>query len=269
MPMNLRLMCLMVVLLATYLVAGETNKQEKSMNDGKQVVAERISDAEKNNATQMNATQAEAAVQNAGGVRIVFIGNSITLHGVAPKIGWHNEWGMAASAAEKDFVHIVTRGIEAKTGRKADVRVRNLARFERGFTNYDYGLEKDLVDFAPDYLIVALGENVGALTTQEERLGYYAAFKKLLEGFLVGEKKPKTVVRGVFWPSTWKDEMMARAAKELGVSFVKADFATDESMMALGLFEHTGVARHPGDKGMAAIAQIILAGLFPEETEEK
>ena len=92
---------------------------------------------------------------------------------------------------------------------------------------------------------------------------------KLLEGFLVGEKKPKTVVRGVFWPSTWKDEMMSRAAKELGVPFVKADFATDESMMALGLFEHTGVARHPGDKGMAAIAQIILAGLFPEETEEK
>ncbi|MBR4675641.1 MAG: SGNH/GDSL hydrolase family protein [Victivallales bacterium] len=239
------------------------------MNDGKQVVAERLSDAEKNNATQMNATQAEVAEHHAGGVRIVFIGNSITLHGVAPKIGWHNEWGMAASAAEKDFVHIVTRGIEAKTGRKADVRVRNLARFERGFTNYDYGLEKDLIDFAPDYLIVALGENVGALTTQEERLAYSEAFKKLLEGFLGGAKKPKSVVRGVFWPSTWKDEMMARAAKELGVPFVKADLATDESMMALGLFEHTGVARHPGDKGMAAIARIILNGLFPEEAEGK
>ena len=239
------------------------------MTEGKQTAAERISDAEKNNATQMNATQAEAAVQNSGGVRIVFIGNSITLHGVAPKIGWHHEWGMAASAAEKDFVHIVTHGIEAKTGRKADVRVRNLARFERGFTNYDYGLEKDLVDFAPDYLIIALGENVGALTTQEEQLGYSAAFKTLLEGFLKGAKKPKTVVRGVFWPSPWKDEMMARAAKELDVPFLKADLATDDSMMALGLFEHTGVARHPGDKGMEAIARIILKGLFPEEAEEK
>ena len=267
--MKMRLLNLMVVLLATYLEAGDTNKQEKSMNDGKQVVVETVSDAEKNNATQMNATQAEAAVQNSGGVRIVFIGNSITLHGIAPKIGWLHEWGMAASAAEKDFVHIVTRGIEAKTGRKADVRVRNLARFERGFTNYDYGLEQDLVDFASDYLIIALGENVGALTTQEEQLGYSAAFKKLLEGFLKGAKKPKTVVRGVFWPSPWKDEMMARAAKELDVPFLKADLATDDSMMALGLFEHTGVARHPGDKGMEAIARIILKGFFPEEAEGK
>lgn len=267
--MKMRLLNLMVVLLAAVLAAGDTNKQEKKMNDDKQVAVERISDAEKNNATQMNATQTEAAVQNTGGVRIVFIGNSITLHGVAPKIGWHNEWGMAASVAEKDFVHIVTRGIEAKTGRKADVRVRNLARFERGFNNYDYALEQDLVDFAPDYLIVALGENVAALTTQEERLGYSAAFKTLLEGFLKGSKKPKTLVRGVFWPSPWKDEMMSRAAKELGVPFVKADLATDDSMMALGIFEHTGVARHPGDKGMEAIARIILKGLFPEGADEK
>ena len=264
----MRLMMVMLALVSA-LWAAEAPKKENVMTESKQVAAERISDAEKNNATQMNATQAEAAVQNSGGVRIVFIGNSITLHGIAPKIGWLHEWGMAASAAEKDFVHIVTRGIEAKTGRKADVRVRNLARFERGFTNYDYSLEQDLVDFAPDYLIIALGENVGALTTQEEQLGYSAAFKTLLEGFLKGAKKPKTVVRGVFWPSPWKDEMMARAAKELDVPFLKADLATDDSMMALGLFEHTGVARHPGDKGMEAIARIILKGLFPEDAEGK
>ena len=30
---------------------------------------------------------------------------------------------MAASAAEKDYVHLVIRGIEMKTGRKADVQM--------------------------------------------------------------------------------------------------------------------------------------------------
>ncbi|MBR0459684.1 MAG: SGNH/GDSL hydrolase family protein [Victivallales bacterium] len=266
--MTKRLMAVLLVVASSFL-AADAPKKEKMMSEKKQIVAERISDAEKNNSTQMNATQAEAAVQNAGGLRVVFIGNSITLHAVAPGIGWNHNWGMAASAEEKDYVHIVTRGIEEKTGRKADVRVRNLARFERGFASYDFALEQDLVDFAPDYLIVALGENVGALATQEEQLAFSEAFKKLLEGFLKGPKKPKTVVRGVFWPRVWKDEMMSRAAKELDVTFVKADLSKDKSMMALGLFEHSGVAHHPGDKGMEAIARLILKALFPDEAEKE
>ena len=41
------------------------------------------------------------------GLRIMFVGNSITLHGVLKEIGWNNEWGMAASSAENDYVHIL------------------------------------------------------------------------------------------------------------------------------------------------------------------
>ena len=34
--------------------------------------------------------------------RLLIVGNSITRHGPKPEIGWVNDWGMAASAAEKD-----------------------------------------------------------------------------------------------------------------------------------------------------------------------
>ena len=32
------------------------------------------------------------------GTRVMFVGNSITLHGYKPEIGWHGVWGMAESA---------------------------------------------------------------------------------------------------------------------------------------------------------------------------
>ena len=222
-----------------------------------------VSDEVKYASTQMNATAAEAAETHGDGVRIVFIGNSITLHGPAPQVSWEYNWGMAASAPEKDYVHLVTKGIEETTGKKADVRVRQLAEFERHFKEYDLAQIQDLVDFNPDYLVVALGENVAALQTQEERFAYRDAFKKLLGCFMKGRSKPNTVVRGVFWHNEWKDAMMAHAASDYALPFVTADVSSDESMMALGLFVHDGVQKHPGDKGMAEIARRILEGFFP------
>ncbi|MBQ7179644.1 MAG: hypothetical protein IJS08_19660 [Victivallales bacterium] len=224
------------------------------------------SDAEKYSSSQMNGKFEEYAETHGDGVRVVFIGNSITVHPVAPHLGWTNLWGMAASAKEKDYVHLVIDGIEKATGKLADCRIKNLADFERNFSSFDYGSIQELIDFNPDYLIVALGENVASLETREEQLAFREAFKKLLGCFVHGRTKPNTVVRGVFWSNDWKDEMMAHAASDYALPFVKADLSGDKSMQALGLFEHTGVQKHPGDKGMEEIARRILEGLFPTES---
>ena len=222
-------------------------------------------DAERHGSGMMNETAISQSRSFEGGVKVLFLGNSITLHGSLPKIGWTNVWGMAASAKEKDYVHIVTRGIEAKTGRKADVRVRNLAEFERKFRTWSPAENlKAEIAFNPDYLVIALGENAPNLPTQDDRLAYRKAFKDLLGVFMDGRtERPNTVMRGVFWPNATKDYEMAHVASDYAVPFVRADLGSDPSMTAKGLFWHGGVQGHPGDKGMAAIADLILEALFP------
>ncbi len=221
------------------------------------------SDAERHHSTEMNrgahAATSERAVKD--GLRVLFVGNSITLHSPCPSIGWTNNWGMAASALEKDYVHLVTAGIERETGRRADLRIRNLAEFERGFETYDFAKIADLVAFRPDYLVVALGENVRPLATEKDKLAYREAFRKLLERFVQGGARPRVVVKGTFWRNDERDALMAHAARELGMTFV-ATPCTDDSMMALGLFKHGGVAAHPGDKGMAEMARLVLKAFF-------
>ena len=227
------------------------------------------SDAERHGSGMMNAAKISSDRAVADGVKVLFLGNSITLHGSVPEIGWTNVWGMAASAAEKDYVHLVTRGIERETGRKADVRVRNLAAFERDYRAWDIAKElADMAEFDPDYLVIALGENVPDLKTEEDRLAYRKAFKGLLDFFMGEGRKvrPNVVVRGVFWPNAMKDFEMAHVASDYAVPFVQTDLGADVTMTARGLFWHDGVQGHPGDRGMQAIADRILEAFFPTKS---
>ena len=60
----------------------------------------------------------------ARGIRVMLVGNSITLHGIRPEIGWYNEWGMAASAKEKDYVHLLEASIRAHAPKPPFASVR-------------------------------------------------------------------------------------------------------------------------------------------------
>ncbi len=214
-------------------------------------------------ATAFVAVAQDTATQ-AGFHKGLFLGNSITMHGPKQDIGWTGNWGMAASTEEKDFVHIVVRSLPKRTGAAPEVMIKNIAEFERQYATYDAEAKlKDALTFGADIIILAIGENVPGLNSEGSKLQFGNGLRKLLRG-LRADKHPTIVVRSCFWPNQAKDQVLKQVCQELGGVFVDIGrLAKDESHYARSerKFEHAGVAAHPGDKGMAAIAGAILEAI--------
>jgi hypothetical protein len=196
--------------------------------------------------------------------KILFLGNSITLHGPAPAIGWLGNWGMAASEREKDYAHVLVNAVAAMLGRRPEVMIDNVADFERRYDTYDVhsGLKKHLA-FKAGLAIVAIGENVPALASEQSRRVFMASLVRLLKT-LKANNNPTIVVRSCFWPDKTKDDILKQACAEAGGIFVDiGGLSKDESHYARSerAYAHAGVAGHPGDKGMKAIADAILKAL--------
>lgn len=188
------------------------------------------------------------------GHRVLFAGNSITLHGPAPHLGWYGDWGMAASAREKDFVHLVA----AELG-DPYCCVCNCADYERGFMNdSSIGVLDEAREFGAETVVIRLGDNVEK--SNAEKYDLKAAVVRMIK--YVGEKAKRVIVTDLFWKCEEIDSAFREAAKECGVTFVSiCDLGFIDEMKAVKEFEHKGVGLHPSDRGMAAIADRILAAL--------
>lgn len=196
--------------------------------------------------------------------KVLFLGNSITLHGPAPKIGWTGNWGMAASAREKDYVHLLLDRITKAAGGTPKVMIRNIADFERQLTSYNIqeSLKEELA-FQANIIILAIGENAASPKTEEARRQFSTALGHLLTQ-LNHPGHPTILVRTQFWPEAEKDQLLKKACTNAGGILVDlGKFGNEPSYFARSErhFDHAGVANHPGDKGMAAIADALWAAL--------
>jgi lysophospholipase L1-like esterase len=192
--------------------------------------------------------------------KVLFLGNSITLHGPAPKIGWTGNWGMAASAQEKDYVHLLIDRITKAAGGKPQVMVKNIADSERRLNDYNLRDElKQELAFEADVIIIALGENASPTKTPEAKAQFRKAFASLLAE-LKRHGRPTIFVRSQFWQDADKDEIMKQTCEDAGGIFVDiSKLGSEESNFARAErpIEHAGVAGHPGDKGMREIADAL------------
>ena len=187
------------------------------------------------------------------------MGNSIVAHDPAPEIGWHYDWGMAASSRDSDFVHILSSNIH-EMDTSVIVLSGNLSVYENNYDTYNLEQLIDYRNFNPDMLILKISENVTYQKGMEQT--FISSYNKLLKYIAPSDSTVKIIVEG-FWP-TPINGMIEQYAKDNNLVFVKlADlYMDDKTNTAIGLFEHEGVGRHPSDKGMRNIANRIMIDFF-------
>lgn len=201
-------------------------------------------------------------IYNRGGSKkVLFFGNSITRHEPNADIGWHGDWGMAASSREKDYVHLIVAELDKKYG-KVDYCIAQGAMWEWEYRRSEEVLNEyysAVKDFDADIVIIRIGENITAKKHLEVSCKPHFA---TAVDFLVGKNAEKVVITDMFWYSVYND-CLREVCEEKGHSFCHlTDLEEDEKTMAIGLFEHKGVAGHPGDYGMKCIADRILSKIF-------
>lgn len=192
------------------------------------------------------------------GLRVLFVGNSITRHGPREDIGWDGDWGMAASCLENDYLHILVEKIRALDPEMA-WSIAQVAPFEWDFQNMDPAESyPEAVDFRADIIIMFFGANVPKAydTDENPKMKFGNAYEKMRNAF-VGGREDVFVCHGQgFYIRPVLDEEKRAVAKRCGDAFVElGDIQTRP--------ETHGRYNHPNDLGMAEIAEAFWQVLEP------
>ena len=223
-----------------------------------------MEDIKKNSVSAQSQVKKEgfAKIVNQGGkLRVLFIGNSITRHGPKPDIGWEHDWGMAASALEKDYVHVTVKLLEEKYG-KVDYCVANCGEWELNYYQDDLIQNWSVArGFNADIIIIRIGENIWNAHEFFDKYPLEPHFSKMIEYFRSNEKA-RVIVTDLFWENEQINEAIYKAVEKGGYTLVRlTDLGSENENKALGQFWHEGVALHPSDKGMERIAMRIVEKL--------
>lgn len=193
------------------------------------------------------------------GLRILFVGNSITRHAPKAEIGWFNDWGMAASSKENDYVHIVKKLVLEKSP-DATFCICQMSDWEKDYINGESLLHKfeKAREFEADIIIMRLIENCSSKNLKADI--FTNEYTKLLD-YLNKGNKAKIIITSSFWKHSG-DICLNKIADDISADYIYlGDLGESSDMRADGLFEHKGVAIHPGDKGMEQIAERIYEKL--------
>lgn len=192
--------------------------------------------------------------------KILVIGNSITYHPPDVSIGWNADWGMAASAPDKDYFSLLQDSLQLHLPGLQMIR-ENVFPFERQFTTIDFTQYEHLKAFQADLLVIRLGENIPL----ENLAGWnFSQSLQNFAGYLCTDQT-RVVLTSTFWPNPAVNAQLHHAASQMDWQVVElSQLGTETKYMALGEYVNESVARHPNNLGMQAISRLIARKIIGE-----
>jgi hypothetical protein len=185
--------------------------------------------------------------------RVLILGNSIVRHGPRPEIGWYQNYGMAASSIDSDFVHILIRNIKAKDS-SCQVFYENIADFESGYWNWDYTKADTFASFRPDIIIMRIAENVN--DELAEKYNFIDYYDKLIHHIDTGENAMVFICNG-WWDNQHVNRLLQDYAEENNCHFIDQAGLNTIATKAIGLYPDKDIQQHPNNLGMQKIAESI------------
>ena len=207
--------------------------------------------------------------KNVKAYRILFVGDSITLHGfdetTKKNLGWSHKSGMAASSRQSDYVSILSR--EISDARKQPTAVCYHNAGASGSVDQRLRALGSVINTRPNLVVIQLGEHedirdgVGNL---EEN------YRKLITALRRLDSRPSIIAVGPWslsrqdglghysgWPRE-VDRVMALVSSEEHVPYSSvADIAA--LPLAHGAGSSDGVRWHPNDYGHALYAKRLFS----------
>ncbi|MBE6778437.1 MAG: SGNH/GDSL hydrolase family protein [Ruminococcaceae bacterium] len=212
---------------------------------------------QENNVPAENQNKTDFFTYDNTGIRVLFVGNSITRHSPKPDIGWHRDCGMAASDIDHDYVHVLMSKIR-EYDPNAAYSICQVAGLERRYDEPDV-LEhyRSAADFHPDIVIMFFGANVPADKCDKDP-AQVAVFKDTYRRTrdMLRDGRAKVFHSEGFYIRPALDEAKRQVAEECGDAWITlGDIRTRE--------ETHGEYTHPSDQGMAEIAAAFWKAVKP------
>jgi hypothetical protein len=160
---------------------------------------------------------------------------------------------MAASTKENDFVHIVADHFNAQ------FVIKNIADWEVQPSVFNFNKLDEVVAFAPDLIVLNIGENMRTSHYSIEELTEYLTELKV---FLSINTQAKIIVVNSFWDMKSINLAIDDFINQSGVKLIDIRDMDTDYYKAIGEYWHEGVAKHPNDLGHAEIANRIVDQLL-------